>query len=286
MRISIIVLLLLSLVACSSLKPPLHPAAKYDADSYLAMAREQEAVGDISAAIKSYSYASGLYSSCADIEGKLSCMAGLGRIAITEGKQKAYQDIANDMKLLVMDTNPVLDYHLLLLKLYELQTRHDYAALSETAMDKTHYPLYARLQISTIKLQADSYLGKSTDSEAKELLGHSKQYRKLLKKQNQHNPELLSAAWHALAYHYYLNEYYTNAKKYISYACDWDYLSGNYKGLGHGYWLKGQIEARQKDKTAALANLRKAEIIFEALQDSAAIQAVKGEIARVKGETP
>jgi hypothetical protein len=286
MRISIAIIVLCCLVACSSLKQPTHPQAKYDADSHFALAQEQEAGGDVTAATKSYSYASELYSSFGSVEGKLSCMTGLARLALQEGNATEYSKAINEMNKLVADTDQSLDYHLLLLKLYEHQTRKDFTGMSATAELKAYYPLHAKLQISTIKLQANSYLGLSSADLAKELLKYCNEYRKQMKKLSWHNTALVSSAWYAVAYHYYLNKDYLNADKYIRDACEWDYRYANYNGLGHGYWLMGQIQAKSNEISAALSNLRKAEIIFEALQDGAAYEAVKGEIARLKGETP
>ncbi len=286
MRISLAIFMLCCLAACSTLKQPTHPQAKYDADSFLAMAQEQEAGGDLSAATKSYNHASELYSSFGSVEGKLSCMTGLARLALQEGNATEYSKAVTGMSRLVADTDQTLDYHLLLLKLYEQQTRKDYAGMSATAELREYFPLYAKLQISTIKLQADSYLGLSSSDMASELLKYGNEYRKQMKKLSWHNAALVSSAWYAVAYHYYLNKDYLKADRYIRDACEWDYRYANYPGLGHGYWLMGQIQAKGNNSTTALSNLRKAEIIFEALQDDTARRAVTSEIARLKGETP
>jgi tetratricopeptide (TPR) repeat protein len=97
---------------------------------------------------------------------------------------------------------------------------------------------------------------------------------------------LLSAAWYALAYYNFTASDYSLALDYLARVIDWDYRYGNNSGLGHAYWLQGQVEQRQNQGDRGLASLRKAEIIFGAISDEAALEAVTNEIIHLKGDKP
>ncbi len=286
MRISFVALLIIFLAACSSIKQPNEPPSKQDADSMLHMAQDLENMHQSKQAKESYQFAMDLYNSHAGIEGQLACLSGLGRLALGENDPSSYQNIVSRMLQIVGEIAPQYEYHVLLLNLFELQGKKDFAGISAIAVLKPEYPPSVKLQLATAKLQADSYLKQATAVMATDLATMAKAYSKTLRKRTAGNPELLSAAWYALAYYYFTTFEYTQALDYLAKVTDLDYRYGNNSGLGHAFWLQGQVERMQHQGDKALASLRKAELIFGTLNDEAALGAVAQEIVRLKGEKP
>ncbi|MDD3235371.1 MAG: hypothetical protein PHH43_03505 [Candidatus Cloacimonetes bacterium] len=286
MRISVLFLLLLSMVACSSIKEPAQPQARQDADSMLSLAQGLAASSRSDEARESFSYALQMFEKFAGIDGQLSCLSGLCKLSLAEADIKGYQEIKAKMQDITREIAPELDYHLLLLNIYELQSKQDYAAISALSIAKTDYPLSVKIQLANAKLQADSYLKRGTSDAAKTLNKMALAYKKQLRKQATGNPELVSSAWYALAYYYFSNGDYALAINKLALVTDWDYRWGNNTGLGHAYWLQGQVQRKLNQGDLALASFRKAEIIFGAQNDSAALKAVTNEIIRLKGDEP
>lgn len=250
----------------------------------LQLAQELESSRNTKQATESYHYAMRLYESHAGIEGQLACLSGLGRLALAENDRTEYQNIESRMQQIVREIAPDLSYHVLLLNVFDLQRRKDYATISSISVAKPEYPPSVCIQLATAKMQADSYRKLATPLMAKELDKITKAYRKQITKKHTGNPELLSAAWYALGYYHFTASDYAQAQDYLALVKDWDYRYSNNSGLGHAYWLQGQVEHMQNQGDKALASLRKAEIIFGALNDEAALVAVAQEIVRLKGE--
>ncbi|GAB1467622.1 hypothetical protein MASR2M64_02980 [Candidatus Cloacimonadota bacterium] len=285
MRISVMFLLHGIMAASSTKREPVQPQASQDADNMLSFAQELADRSRTDEARESFTHALQMYEKFADIDGQLSCLSGLCKLSLAEADIKGYQEIKAKMQDITREIAPELDYHLLLLNIYELQSKQDYAAVSALSIAKTDYPLSVKIQLANAKLQADSYLKLGTPDAAKALNKLAIAYKKQLKK-NSGNPELVSSAWYALAYYYFSVGDYSLAIDKLALVTDWDYRYGNNTGLGHAYWLQGQVQRKLNQGILALASLRKAEIIFGAQNDSAALKAVTNEIIRLKGDEP
>ena len=261
-------LILIILAACSTVKIPVEPQAKIDADNHFRYALQMETNRDFSAAKESYNFLSESYRSFADIKGMLDCLSGLARIELENDNEKAYLQYKNQMAEMIQNIAPELSYYLLLLELYNYQLENNYSAISQKAINKLDYPEEVNLKLAIDKLQADSYLAIAEEKQVKELISQSKKIEKQQKKAKYNNPELLSSAWYALSYYYFRTADYKTANFYADKAQDWDYRFGNFPGMAHCLWLKAQISAAENNIPAAKSYWKKAEGIFSSLQDN------------------
>ncbi len=261
-------LILIILAACSTVKIPVEPQAKIDADNHFRYALQMETNRDFSAAKESYNFLSESYRSFADIKGMLDCLSGLARIELENDNEKAYLQYKNQMAEMIQNIAPELSYYLLLLELYNYQLENNYSAISQKAINKLDYPEEVNLKLAIDKLQADSYLAIAEEKQVKELISQSKKIEKQQKKAKYNNPELLSSAWYALSYYYFRTADYKTANFYADKAQDWDYRFGNFPGMAHCLWLKAQISAAENNIPAAKRYWKKAEGIFSSLQDN------------------
>jgi len=265
-------LILLILTACSTVKIPVEPQAKIDADNHLRFALQMENNRDFSSARESYIFLTENYRSFADIKGMLACLIGLARIELENNNEKAYLQYKNQMAEMIQNTAPELAYYLLLLELYTYQRENNYSAISQKAISKIDYPAEVNLKLAIDKLQADSYLAIAEEKQVKELINLSKKMEKRQKKAKYNDPELLSSAWYALAYYYYRTADYETANFYADKAQDWDYRFGNFRGMAHCLWLKAQIAAAENNIPTAKRYWKKAEGIFSSLQDNVSLE--------------
>ncbi len=265
-------LILIILAACSTVKIPVEPQAKIDADNHFRYALQMETNRDFSAAKESYNFLSESYRSFADIKGMLDCLSGLARIELENENEKAYLQYKNQMAEMIQNIAPELSYYLLLLELYNYQLENNYSAISQKAINKLDYPEEVNLKLAIDKLQADSYLAIAEEKQVKELISQSKKIEKQQKKAKYNNPELLSSAWYALSYYYFRTADYKTANFYADKAQDWDYRFGNFPGMAHCLWLKAQISAAENNIPAAKSYWKKAEGIFSSLQDNVSLE--------------
>ena len=278
--------MLVGLVACSSIKEPVQPLQKQDADTMLNSGLDMESRGYYDTARGYFQSAQTMYEGIAEVDGVLACLSGNCRLALRSKDDKAYAEHKEYMQEIIDEIAPEYAYHMLLLSIFELQQNKDYTTIVEIATYKPDDPLTAKLQIATVKLQALAYLRPGTAKEAKELESLAKSYRKQLRKKGSGDAELLSSAWYAIAYYHFTRGAYPEALLFTDKVIELDYRYANQDALGHGYWLKGQVEAKRNYKDEALACLRKAELIFRAGNDDTALQGVAEEIYRLKGDTP
>lgn len=279
-------LFLLILAGCSSVRGPVQPEARFDADNNFNFALRLEAGKQYAPARESYQYAYGIYQSFAGVSGQLACLSGLARLDLAEGDSTAFQLHKQQMEGFISETAPALSYYLLLLQVYQLQQTKSYAEISAIAVSKAEYPLPEKIQLVAARLQAEGYLGKDASATAQELKKLATQFQKQVKKGVSGNPELLSTAWYALAYYYFLTHEPGLAQSYVDSVRDWDYRYGNFSGLGHALWLKGQICLAKGDRVEALSWLRRAEGIFAATQDKQSEAGIHSTIADLKGDLP
>ena len=265
-------LILLILTACSTVKIPVEPQAKIDADNHFRYALQMETNRDFSAAKESYIFLFESYRSFADTKGMLDCLSGLARIELENENEKAYLQYKNQTAEIIQNIAPELSYYLLLLELYNYQLENNYSAISQLAINKLDYPDEVNLKLAIDKLQADSYLAIAEEKQVEELINLSKKIEKQQKKTKYNNPELLSSAWYALAYYYYRTADYETANFYADKAQDWDYRFGNFRGMAHCLWLKAQIAAAENNIPTAKRYWKKAEGIFSSLQDNVSLE--------------
>ena len=275
---------LLFLGACSSVKVPVQPQEKIDADKQLSYALQMESSKDFSTAIESYTILMEKYRSFADIQGLLTCLSGLARIELASGKEAGFLNYKARMQERIQNIAPELEYYLLLLDIYYYQQKSNYVAISRIATIKESYPKEIALELATAKLQADSYLAIAEEKQVKELINLSKKIEKQQKKAKYNNPELLSSAWYALAYYYFRNADYQSARGYINKAQDWDYRFGNFSSMAHCLWLKAQISAAENKMAEAKSNWLKAEGIFLSLRDTAAVEEMNRSMQKILQE--
>jgi len=265
-------IILLILAACSTVKIPVEPQAKIDADNHFRYALQMETNRDFSAAKESYIFLFESYRSFADTKGMLDCLSGLARIELENENEKAYLQYKNQTAEIIQNIAPELSYYLLLLELYNYQLENNYSAISQMAINKLDYPDEVNLKLAIDKLQADSYLAIAEEKQVEELINLSKKIEKQQKKTKYNNPELLSSAWYALSYYYFRTADYKTANFYADKAQDWDYRFGNFPGMAHCLWLKAQISAAENNIPAAKSYWKKAEGIFSSLQDNVSLE--------------
>ena len=265
-------IILLILAACSTVKIPVEPQAKIDADNHFRYALQMETNRDFSAAKESYIFLFESYRSFADTKGMLDCLSGLARIELENENEKAYLQYKNQTAEIIQNIAPELSYYLLLLELYNYQLENNYSAISQLAINKLDYPDEVNLKLAIDKLQADSYLAIAEEKQVKELISQSKKIEKQQKKAKYNNPELLSSAWYALSYYYFRTADYKTANFYADKAQDWNYRFGNFPGMAHCLWLKAQISAAENNIPAAKSYWKKAEGIFSSLQDNVSLE--------------
>ena len=111
-------IILLILAACSTVKIPVEPQAKIDADNHFRYALQMETNRDFSAAKESYIFLFESYRSFADTKGMLDCLSGLARIELENENEKAYLQYKNQTAEIIQNIAPELSYYLLLLELY------------------------------------------------------------------------------------------------------------------------------------------------------------------------
>ena len=265
-------IILLILAACSTVKIPVEPQAKIDADNHFRYALQMETNRDFSAAKESYIFLFESYRSFADTKGMLDCLSGLARIELENENEKAYLQYKNQMAEIIQNIAPELSYYLLLLELYNYQLENNYSAISQLAINKLDYPDEVNLKLAIDKLQADSYLAIAEEKQVEELINLSKKIEKQQKKTKYNNPELLSSAWYALSYYYFRTADYKTANFYADKAQDWNYRFGNFPGMAHCLWLKAQISAAENNIPAAKSYWKMAEGIFSSLQDNVSLE--------------
>ena len=265
-------IILLILAACSTVKIPVEPQAKIDADNHFRYALQMETNRDFSAAKESYIFLFESYRSFADTKGMLDCLSGLARIELENENEKAYLQYKNQTAEIIQNIAPELSYYLLLLELYNYQLENNYSAISQLAINKLDYPEEVNLKLAIDKLQADSYLAIAEEKQVEELINLSKKIEKQQKKTKYNNPELLSSAWYALSYYYFRTADYKTANFYADKAQDWNYRFGNFPGMAHCLWLKAQISAAENNIPAAKSYWKMAEGIFSSLQDNVSLE--------------
>lgn len=278
-------LLLLLLGACSSLKPPVEPQAKLDADTYFNQGLKWEGLQQAGQAKQSYQNALQYYRKLADAKGVAAAMCGLARLALAEGDREGFAIQKAEAMAYVSEVEPSLGYQIVLLDVYRAMRDKDYTAVASLAEIKTDYPLSAKVQLAASKLQAITYLGQTNPSLAADLEVYAGKYRKELKKQAG-NAELYSLAWYSLAFYHYGQKDYAGTLANLVKSNKIDYEYGNLIALGHGWWLKGQAEAESGKSVDALASLRKAEGIFLEYNESQALAQVQDLIIKVRGKMP
>jgi len=278
-------LILLLLGACSSIKPPVAPQAKLDADTYFNQGLKWEGKQQYREAGQSYQNALQYYHKLASAPGVTAAMCGLARLALVEEDREGFEKQKAEAEAYIADVEPGLGYQIVLLDVYRAMADKDYDAVVRLAEIKPAYPLAAKVQLAASRLQAVTYLGQADPDLAADLETYAGKYRKELKKQSG-NAELYSLAWYSLAFYHFGQKDYSGSLAYLAKSNKIDYTYGNLIALGHGLWLQGQAEAESGKPVQALASLRKAEGIFLAFHSSQALAQVQGLIIEVRGEIP
>ena len=101
-------IILLILAACSTVKIPVEPQAKIDADNHFRYALQMETNRDFSAAKESYIFLFESYRSFADTKGMLDCLSGLARIELENENEKAYLQYKNQTAEIIQNIAPEL----------------------------------------------------------------------------------------------------------------------------------------------------------------------------------
>lgn len=283
-RLLFMLVMLVVFAACSSPPQLTQSPAKVAADNTLKLAHMLEQKQNLRDAKITYQSAYEQYSNFASFKGKLCSLSGMARVAYLESDDAALREHIDMMEEIVRYGEPDADYIPLLLKLFILQDQKDYSGVREQAKDSYDFPIDARIQILSYKLQADSYLEPGFKSaEYDDLDRLSKRYKRSLKTDFSADPSLLSGAYYALAYQNYKLNDLRKAEKNLGYALDLDYLHENFPGLGYGYWLRAKINLKNKDKSAAVSNFLRAKSVFESLGMTQMLNNVNTELEKIKG---
>lgn len=284
MRQIVLCSLLLLLVGCSSIKPPIEPQAKLDADTYYNQGMKWEALQQYTNAGESYDSSLSLYSSMGEARGVAASICAQARIALAAGDVERFEDLKNKAAQYISDVDPALTYQIVLLDVYSANFAMDYAKVSEVSRCEESFPLDAKLQIASAKLQADTHLGIASAQLASDVEGMSSKYRKMLKKKAG-NSELYSQSLYSLAYYQFGGKRYSDALTYLKKSNKIDYEYGNLIALGHGLWLQGQVEYAQGRTEEALSSLIRAEGILSEFNEPEALIKIRESIAKIKGKS-
>lgn len=275
-RIALLLILVL-MAACSTLRQPLQPEAKANADNMLAYARRLENKGS-DAAKDAYRQALTRYRSFAGIEGEMWCLAGIARSLRADGDSQGRLDTLAEMDGIVRDIDPGLDYITVLTRLQILAGNNAWAEMLPLAQVQESYPALVKMQILSYGVQASAFTGKPDAALAAKLSSlYQKAERKAHKKGAEQALGVANAAY-SLACHYYVLGDMEAGLKHVNAALKLDYLYGNFRGQGYDYWLLGRICSSRGDATSARAAFLKAERIFAANGESDMLPTIKKEL--------
>lgn len=255
------VLLLLS--ACSSTKLPLQPQAKFNADNALKLAQDYELQRRHANAVDTYSFALDLYRSFADPEGQMHCLSGLARIAFEQANTAEAEDYRLQMEEIVSEIEPRCHPILLLYDLHLALAANNYELISRYAVVDELMDRSQQMQVLSYKIQADSFLGRAERDQVRRLEKLSAIHLKKPLRKRQINPQILSQACYALGYHYYIEDNYPKAEKYLTLSNRIDYSYGNFGSLAYGLWLQGRVFAAREEEHAARSHYLRARQIFQ-----------------------
>ncbi len=282
--LSLLVVILL-LTACSTLKQPVQPQGKINADNTLKLAQDYELQGRYANSIDSYNYSLELYRSFADIEGQMYALSGLARIALAQGDGEAAEQYRQEMQDLTDLVETKYRHILLLYDLHVCHVNKDYSKMGELAKVLPGMSDSIRMQVLTYAVEAEAYLRsleKHNRNELKSLC--AKHSRKPLKKRLI-NPQILSEAYYSLAYSYFVEADYKRCLGYLKRSNKLDYIYGNFASLGYGYWLQGKALAGTGDVPGATANFLKAQQIFQSFSNFEMITKLEADMEKLaKGE--
>ncbi len=278
----ILLLFLLGTAACSTLRKPLQPQAKVNADATLLMAQQQQRQGQVQPALASYQFAYEQYKSFGDSAGKLSALSGIARISHDLGDSTLFDTSYQEMEDIVQNVVPEQSWQLLVLELSILKRESRYWQILEKTVEVKGFPEIAELQILAHRVQAAAYLQSADPAAAKRLHRLAKKLDKRLPKSPQADPDAVSQAWYALAYHYYLQSDYSQAEDCVRRSAGLDYLYGNFSSLGYSLWLQAQIAVKRQNDLGAIALLKRALDIFASAGNSALLEKITEQIDILK----
>ena len=281
----LLVLALLLLTACSSIKPPIEPQAKLNADTWYNQGLKWEAKRQFDDATVSYNRALDAYRSVAQPDGVVASTCAQARMAWQAGNVAAYDSLRGEASQYLQEVAAHLAYQIVVLDVYRAQQEKDYAGVIKLARIDANYPLAVKVQLASAQLQAQAHLHQNAASLASNLDKYAHEYRKQLKKETG-NAELYSLALYSLAFYEYSQGNYAGTLQILQQSNKIDYQWENLLALGHGWWLQGQAESALGKKKEALSSLRKAEGIFIALNDPEALEQVQDLMAKQSTARP
>ena len=280
-KLLLLAALALIMVACSSLKQPLQPQAKFNADNALKLAQDYEQQKRFANAIDTYVFALELYRSFANTEGQMYCLSGLARIKLEQSDHDAADEYRYEMQEIAEQIDPDNAVILLLYDLHKLQLDRNYQEISIVAVASEKYTDSQKMQVLSYKIQADAYLENTDQSKVRQLERlAAKHFRKPLRKR-QINPQILSQAAYSLAYHYYVAGNMDKADYYLRRSVNLDYSYGNFASLGYSLWLQAKTQMARGKNVEALSLLLKARQVFQSYANLEMISKVEADLDKI-----
>lgn len=280
-KLLLLAALALIMVACSSLKQPLQPQAKLNADNALKLAQDYEQQKRFANAIDTYVFALDLYRSFAYTEGQMYCLSGLARIKLEQSDLDAADEYRYEMQEIAEQIDPDNAVILLLYDLHKLQLDRNYQEISIVAVASEKYTDSQKMQVLSYKIQADAYLENTDQSKVRQLERlAAKHFRKPLRKR-QINPQILSQAAYSLAYHYYVAGNMDKADYYLRRSVNLDYSYGNFASLGYSLWLQAKTQMARGKNVEALSLLLKARQVFQSYANLEMISKVEADLDKI-----
>lgn len=280
-KLLLLAALALIMVACSSLKQPLQPQAKFNADNALKLAQDYEQQKRFANAIDTYVFALDLYRSFANTEGQMYCLSGLARIKLEQSDLDAADEYRYEMQEIAEQIDPDNAVILLLYDLHKLQLDRNYQEISIVAVASEKYTDSQKMQVLSYKIQADAYLENTDQSKVRQLERlAAKHFRKPLRKR-QINPQILSQAAYSLAYHYYVAGNLDKADYYLRRSVNLDYSYGNFASLGYSLWLQAKTQMARGKNVEALSLLLKARQVFQSYANLEMISKVEADLDKI-----
>jgi hypothetical protein len=268
--------------SCSKLPKKIVPQAKLNADQTLILAQRTEYQFENAALL--FKSAWQQYRTMADIEGQLSALSGLGRVALQQSDLLAYHHYLQSMQDLVDTIDSTKSYHPVILELNRLHREKKWQELVEFTRIESFYPRTAKMQILAFQIQANTYLRNVNKSDINRLTSWQKKYARRLTNRRYSHPQIVANASYTLAFYHYSERNIERAKHFVHEAKKIDYQYGFFYNYAFDLWLEANIAIQTKAFYQAEILLHQAKIIFQEYHDESMVKKIEKNLIQIREE--
>jgi|GEM_PF-6971793 len=266
-----LIAILILIMSCSSLPKSIPSPDKQNYDAFLTMAHRAEQNRNFAQAQEFYAKALNGYKLLADPNGVMEVYSGFARIALLQDIQPDFDTWYAKMQDMNVNLYSANCHYMVLIDLYRLHQLQSWKELNNYAIVKDDFPIVAKLQILSYKVQTNSLLGINDPDSWKQLV--SAYYK--AKKQQPKPASALSMEAYSIAYYFMAIKDYKKAERYIDQAIYYDYTSASYSSLATSLLLAATIAEKAGDMRTQRASLMRAKMIYEGLGDAKASQEIQ-----------